>query len=63
MYRTVMQYALSAGIGCLLALDAMTGGPRAPRPGAQAASRVAQYCVLPEQEPNSHRLYCRNEGG
>jgi hypothetical protein len=59
----MLQYALSAGLVGMLAIGAGGGWPGPVRPGAEATSQVSQYCVPPEQDPNSPRLYCRNGEG
>jgi len=63
MQTTMLQYALSAGLVGMVAIGAGGGWPGPVRPGAEAASQVSQYCVPPEQDPNSPRLYCRNGEG
>jgi hypothetical protein len=46
----------------MLALAATTGLAQ-ERTGTDAASRVAQYCVLPPDNPDAHRFYCEHAGG
>jgi hypothetical protein len=57
--RTAM---LGYAIGGVLALAATTGVAQ-ERTGPGAASRVAQYCVLPPDNPDAHRFYCEHRGG
>ncbi len=63
MKTTMLQYALRAGLAGVLTLGAVAGWPGSVQAGAEPASQVSQFCVPPEQDPSSHRLYCRNGQG
>ena len=53
------QYALSAALAGVVALGAMAGWPLQAEAASQISRyQVSQYCVPPEQDPNSHRIYC-----
>jgi hypothetical protein len=53
---------MGAGLGSVLALGAATGFGQV-RTETVAASQVAQFCVPPQENPDAHRFYCRNEDG
>jgi hypothetical protein len=55
-----MRYAVSVGLVGALALGAATGWFAKARTEANASSRVAQYCVPPEENSDTIRIYCRN---
>jgi len=57
MTTRMLKHALGIGLGGVLALAAGTGFAQAGTETA-AASRVAQYCVLPPDNPDAHRFYC-----
>jgi hypothetical protein len=62
MRTTMLQYALTAGLGGMLALGAVTGRFGPVRTGPDATSQVTQYCA-PEQNsdaPDAPRCYCGN---
>jgi hypothetical protein len=59
MRTTMLRYAVGVGLGGVLALAAGTGVAQ-ERTGPGAASRVAQYCVLPPDNPDAHRFYCEH---
>jgi len=62
MKTAVLKYAIGVGLGGMLTLAAGAGFAQAPaKPGA--AARVAQYCVLPPDNPDAHRLYCDHIDG
>ena len=60
MRATALKYAMSVGLGGMLALGAATGFGGI-RTGAVAASQVTQYCLPPRGNPDAHRFYCSNE--
>jgi hypothetical protein len=58
----MLRYALTAGLGGVLALGAANGSFGSVRTGADGTGRVTQFC-MPEQDsevPDAPRLYCRN---
>jgi hypothetical protein len=58
----MLQYALTAALGGMLALGAVTGRFGPVRTGPDATSQVTQYCA-PEQNsgaPEAPRCYCGN---
>ena len=57
MRATTLKYAMSVGLGGMLALGAATGLGQA-RTRTVAASRVTQYCLPPHDNPDAHRFYC-----
>lgn len=62
MKRTTLQYALSAGLGSMLALGATSSFVDVRR-GADAASQATQYCAPPEQNSDSAgapKIYCHD---
>jgi hypothetical protein len=59
---TGVKYAFGAGLGGMLALAATTGIAH-EWTGPVAAGRVAQYCVLPPDNPDAHRFYCGHADG
>ena len=62
MRTTALKYAMSVGLGGMLALGAATGFGLVWT-GTVAASQVTQYCVPPRDNPDAHRFYCGNEDG
>ena len=62
MTTGMLKCAIGVGLGGMLALAATTGLAQ-ERTGTDAASRVAQYCVLPPDNPDAHRFYCEHAGG
>lgn len=62
MRRTILKYAIGVGLGGMLALGAAFGFGQV-RTGTLAAGQVTQYCVPPQDHPDAHRFYCRNEDG
>ena len=58
-----MRCAVSVGLVGAVALGAATGWSAKARTEAHAASRVAQYCVPPEENSDTIRVYCRNGHG
>ena len=62
MRTTMLRYAAGVGLGGMLALAA-TAGFAQERTGTGTASRVAQYCVLPPDNPDAHRFYCEHADG
>ena len=62
MTTSVLKCAIGVGLGGMLALAAATGVAQA-RTGPGAASEVAQYCVLPPDNPDAHRFYCERADG
>jgi hypothetical protein len=58
----MLRYAAGVGLGGMLALAA-TAGFAQERTGTGTASRVAQYCVLPPDNPDAHRFYCDRPDG
>jgi hypothetical protein len=60
MRATTLKYAMSVGLGGMLALGAATGFGQV-RTGTVAASQVTQYCLPPRDNPDAHRFYCGNE--
>jgi len=57
---SMISAAMTSAVGLVLALTATSGSP--VRVEKAAMSRTAQYCVPLEQNPNSHRVYCAQEG-
>jgi hypothetical protein len=62
MRTAMLRYAVGVGLGGLLALAA-TAGFAQTRTGTGTFSQVAQYCVLPPDSPDAHRLYCEHADG
>ncbi len=62
MRTTMLRYAISVGLGGMLALAAGTGFAQT-RTGTGASSQVAQYCVLPPDSPDAHRFYFEHADG
>jgi hypothetical protein len=62
MRTAMLRYAIGVGLGGVLALAAATGVAQ-ERTAPGAASQVAQYCVLPPDNPDAHRFYCEHRGG
>ena len=62
MRATALKYAMSVGLGGMLALGAATGFGQV-RTETDAASQVTQYCVPTHDNPDSHRFYCDKEDG
>jgi hypothetical protein len=58
----MLRYAVGVGLGGVLALAA-TAGFAQQRTGTGVASQVAQYCVLPPDNPDAHRFYCEHADG
>ena len=58
----MLRYAVGVGLGGVLALAAAAGFAQ-QRTGTGAASQVAQYCVLPPDNPDAHRFYCEHADG
>jgi hypothetical protein len=63
MRTTMLQYAMSAAVGGMLALASVTGSLAQLQSGAHAANQVAQYCAPPQEDSEVPKLYCRNEHG
>jgi hypothetical protein len=70
MQTTMLRYALSAGLAGMLTISAAGAWLGPVRPGAEAArqvgsqvNQVSQYCIPPEEHPNSPRFYCQNGPG
>jgi len=63
MKTTILKYAMGVGLGSVLALGAAAGFGHV-RTGTDAAGQVTQFCVpAHDDNPDAHRLYCRNEDG
>jgi hypothetical protein len=60
MRPTALKYAMSVGLGGMLALGAATGFGQVGT-GTVAASQVTQYCLPPRDNPDAQRFYCGNE--
>jgi hypothetical protein len=58
----MLKCAIGVGLGGMLALAADTSFAQ-ERTGPGAASQVAQYCVLPPDNPDAHRFYCEHADG
>ena len=58
----MLRYAVGVGLGGMLALAA-TAGFAQERTGTGTSSQVAQYCVLPPDNPDAHRFYCEHADG
>jgi hypothetical protein len=59
MQMKMLHYASTLALVSVLALGAGDHGPRPVGPNAEPPSRVAQYCVPPDDDLNSYRFYCR----
>jgi hypothetical protein len=59
MKTTGLRYAVGVGLGGMLALAAGAGFAQA-RTETGAAIQVAQYCILPPDNPDAHRFYCEH---
>jgi hypothetical protein len=62
MTTSVLKCAIGVGLGGMLALGAATDIAQA-RTEPAAASEIAQYCVLPPDNPDAHRFYCEHTDG
>jgi hypothetical protein len=62
MRATALKYAMSVGLGGMLALGTPTDFGQL-RTGTVAARQVTQYCIPPRDNPDAHRFYCGNEDG
>ena len=62
MRTTMVQYAVRAAVGGMLALAAATGSLEQMQAGAHAANQLAQYCAPAREDSEAPRLYCRNDG-
>ena len=62
MRTTALKYAMSVGLGGMLALGTATGFGQL-RTGTVAARQVTQYCIPPRDNPDAYRFYCGNEDG
>ncbi len=60
---TMLQYAVSAAAGGMLALAAVTGSIDQIQAAANAANQVAQYCAPAQDDSEAPKFYCRNEQG
>jgi hypothetical protein len=74
MQTIMLRYALSAGLAGMVMISAAGAWLGPVRPGAEAArqvrsqverqvNQVSQYCIPPEEHPNSPRFYCQNGPG
>jgi hypothetical protein len=59
--KPMLEYTSRLGLVALLALGASDHGPGSVGPKVELLSQVAQYCVPQNDDPNSHRLYCRRD--
>lgn len=58
MQMKMLPCASTLALTGMLALAHTDGGPRPASPRIEPLSRVTQYCVPPEDDPNPYRLYC-----
>ena len=54
----ILQHALSIALVGTHALGGVPGLPVATTPAGEPSTRSVQYCVPPDDNPNSHRFYC-----
>ena len=59
--KLMLEHTSRLGLVGLLALGASDHGPGSVGPKVELLSQVAQYCVPPDDDPNSYRLYCRSD--
>jgi hypothetical protein len=63
MRTTILKYATGAGVSGMLAVGAAAGFGHVDT-GTDPTRQVTQFCVpAHDDDPNAHRLYCRNEDG
>jgi hypothetical protein len=62
MRTTLLKYALGAGFAGVLAVGTAAGVGQV-RTESPAQNQVAQFCVPSLDNPDAHRIYCRNEDG
>ena len=55
----ILQHALSIALVGIHALGGVPGLPAATTPAGEPSTRSVQYCVPQDDDPNSHRFYCR----
>ena len=54
----ILQHALSIALVGMHALAAVPGLPVATTPADEPSTRLVQYCVPQDDDPNPYRLYC-----
>jgi hypothetical protein len=59
--KPMLEYTSRLGLVALLALGASDHGSGSVVPKVELLSQVAQYCVPPDDDPNSYRRYCRRD--
>jgi hypothetical protein len=63
MRAIMLQYAVSAGVGGMLALAAATGSLEQLQAGVHAANQLTQYCAPAQEDSEAPKFYCRNDHG
>ena len=57
----ILQHALSIALVGTHALGGVPGLPVATTPAGEPSTRLVQYCVPQDDDPNSYRFYCRRD--
>jgi hypothetical protein len=57
----ILQHALSIALVGIHPLAGVPGLPVATMPAVEPSTRLVQYCVPQDDDPNPYRLYCRRD--
>ena len=61
MKPAILQHALCIALVGIHALAAVPGLPVATTPAREPSTRLVQYCVPQDDDPNFYRFYCRRD--